>query len=56
MTYFIQWLPGYGWHVFASNNNGKSGITITGFSGPASLNHVLTWCGSTPVTILPSTR
>ncbi len=55
MTYFIQWVDGYGWMVRAARHATKgTGILITGFSGNIPLSHVLAWCGSVPVTILPT--
>jgi hypothetical protein len=53
MTYFVRWLKEYGWHVYAAASpNSPRVIHITGWS-TGDLGHILTWCGSTSVTILP---
>lgn len=50
--YFIRWLDGYGWYV-GYGRNLKRLYPITGFRG-SDLHHVMTWCGSCDVTILPA--
>ena len=57
MTYFVRWLKGYGWLVLASAySDGTRGVTVSGFSGNYPLEHVLTWCGSIGVTVLPAAK
>lgn len=53
-TYWIRWLTGYGWAVWYGDDLARL-LPLHGWRG-ADLNHILTWCGSIPVTILPPER
>jgi hypothetical protein len=51
--YIIQWITGLGWTVWVGQPGSKRRHIVTGFRS-ADLNHIMTWCGSCDVVILPA--